>query len=89
MFTVYALSSTVRNYIYVGLTSNLENRIFRHNSGYEKTTKPYRPFELIYQKTFTTRPEARSHEKYLKSSPGKRFLKDLKSCGNFGRAGLP
>lgn len=38
MFWVYAISSLNRNYIYVGLTSDLESRIARHNKGYEKTT---------------------------------------------------
>ncbi|WP_317048349.1 GIY-YIG nuclease family protein [Candidatus Ulvibacter alkanivorans] len=47
MFYVYALSSIERKYIYVGLTNNLNRRIAQHNSGYEKTTKPYRPFSLI------------------------------------------
>ncbi len=46
--TVYAIASLSRNYIYVGMTSNLDNRLKRHNNGYEKTTKPYAPFELIY-----------------------------------------
>ncbi|WP_369415193.1 GIY-YIG nuclease family protein [Belliella calami] len=40
------MSSSIRKYIYVGLTSNLDERIHRHNSGYEKTTKPYTPFDL-------------------------------------------
>ncbi|WP_200975132.1 GIY-YIG nuclease family protein [Echinicola sp. 20G] len=74
MYTVYAISSEKRNYIYVGLTANLEDRLHRHNLGYERTTKPYRPFRLIYKKIFTTRLEARDHEKYLKGTSGKRFL---------------
>ncbi|MFC0262909.1 GIY-YIG nuclease family protein [Fontibacter flavus] len=41
MFFVYAISSTVRKYIYVGLTSDIDERFHRHNSGYEKTTKPF------------------------------------------------
>ncbi|UCS94633.1 GIY-YIG nuclease family protein [Echinicola marina] len=76
MYIVYAISSEVRNYIYVGLTSDLENRFHRHNSGYERTTKPYRPFRLIYKKHFETRLEARDHEKYLKGTSGKRFLRE-------------
>ncbi|QDH78397.1 GIY-YIG nuclease family protein [Echinicola soli] len=75
MFTVYAISSKIRNYIYVGMTSNIENRINRHNSGYERTTKPYRPFLMIYTKDFATRAEARQHEKYLKTRNGKRYLR--------------
>ena len=41
MFTVYALKSLNRNYIYVGMTSNLERRFHQHQSGQNKTTKPY------------------------------------------------
>ncbi|MAO64851.1 MAG: endonuclease [Balneola sp.] len=77
MFYVYAISSIDRNYIYVGLTSNLEQRVSYHPKGYEKTTKPYAPFHLIYSETFQTRKEARNKEKYLKSGSGKEFLKSL------------
>ncbi|MBN3521221.1 GIY-YIG nuclease family protein [Algoriphagus lutimaris] len=77
MFQVYAISSQTREYIYVGLTSDLENRITRHNSGYERTTKPYRPFKLIYSEEFPDRSSARRREKELKTSHGKRFLKAL------------
>lgn len=78
MFIVYAISSLNRNYIYVGLTSNLEKRIERHNKGYEKTTKPYAPFTLIYSEEFDTRIEARTKEKYWKSGVGKEQLRKIK-----------
>jgi len=73
MFTVYALESTHRKYIYKGFTSNLEDRFKRHNEGREKTTAPYRPFTIIYIREFSTRLEARVHEKWLKSSAGRKF----------------
>ncbi|HEY0262016.1 MAG TPA: GIY-YIG nuclease family protein [Chitinophagales bacterium] len=76
-FFVYALKSTTRNYIYVGLTDNIERRTKQHNDGYNKTTKPYRPFELIYSEEHQTRIEARQREIYLKSGVGKEFLKKL------------
>jgi putative endonuclease len=47
MFFVYVLRSIHRNYIYVGLTSDLERRISDHNQGYNRTTKPYKPFKTI------------------------------------------
>jgi putative endonuclease len=77
MFFVYALRSTLRNYIYVGLTDNPERRIKQHNLGYERTTKPYRPFEVILIEPFATRIEARNREKYLKTSFGKSYLRNL------------
>ncbi len=75
---VYAISSIERNYIYVGLTSNLEERIIRHNKGYEKTTKPYAPFRLIYSEACPNRVEARKREKYWKSGIGKEKLRALR-----------
>jgi len=77
MFTVYAISSIYKTYIYIGMTSNLDDRLNRHARGYEKTTKPYLPFALIYTEIFLTREEAREQEKYLKSSSGRRHLKIL------------
>jgi len=67
MFAIYAIKSNIKNYIYVGMTNNLEKRIKEHNNGYEKTTKPYAPFTLIYTEELITRPEARIREKYFKS----------------------
>jgi putative endonuclease len=77
MFYAYAIKSLTRNYIYVGLTNNLERRIEEHNKGENKSTKAYRPFVLIFSQECETRVEAREMEKYLKSGIGKEFLKRL------------
>ena len=77
MFHIYAIKSIARNYIYVGFTEDLQRRISEHNNGYNKTTKPYSPFELIYSESVDTREEARKREKYWKSGTGKRKLKKL------------
>ncbi len=74
MFVVYAIASLNSKYVYVGLTSNLEERLHRHNSRYEKTTKPYAPFVLIYSESLLNRPDARLKEKFLKGRTGKRIL---------------
>ncbi len=57
------------------MTDNLERRLNEHNAGYNKTTKPYSPFELIHKEEFTNRIEARKREKYFKSGSGKEFIK--------------
>jgi len=76
MFFVYAIKSTEHNYIYVGLTNNLDRRIKQHQSGHEKTTRYYRPFKLIYTEECNNRLFARKREKFLKSGAGKEFLKN-------------
>ena len=77
MWHVYAIKSINRNYIYVGLTNNIVRRLYEHNKGYNKTTKPYLPFVLIHTESFETRTLARAKEKYLKGGSGKKFLKSL------------
>jgi putative endonuclease len=77
MYKIYALKSLSHNYIYVGLTSNLERRINQHNQHHEKTTRAYAPFKLLYQEQCDNRVKARIREKYLKSGTGKEFLKSL------------
>ncbi|MBP9103514.1 MAG: GIY-YIG nuclease family protein [Chitinophagaceae bacterium] len=77
MLFIYAIKSLSRNYLYVGMTNDLERRIAEHNNGENKSTKAYRPFKLIYSETFPDRISARAKEKYLKSGIGKEFLKML------------
>jgi len=57
----------------------LESRIARHNKGYEKTTKPYCPFVLLFSEQVNTRTDAREREKYWKSGIGKEKLRRLRS----------
>jgi len=77
MYYVYAITSLTRNYIYVGMSNNVQRRLHEHNSGKNKTTRPYRPFVLFYKEQFDTRTEARHKEKYLKSGIGKEYLKKI------------
>lgn len=76
-YVVYALKSLNRNYIYVGMTSDIARRTKQHDGGKERTTKPYAPFRLIYQESVETRAEARQLEKKLKVGAGNEFLKSL------------
>ena len=41
-YYVYILKSLVKDFIYVGFTTDLKTRFKRHNSGTEFSTKPYR-----------------------------------------------
>jgi len=77
MYYVYAIKSLVRNYIYVGLTDDVERRFGQHNKGQNRSTKAYKPFKLIFTEGHNTRIEARQREIYLKSGIGKEFLKTL------------
>jgi putative endonuclease len=77
IFYVYAIRSLSRNYIYVGMTNNIERRIKEHNQGENKSTKAYKPFVLIYSDVQPDGISARTKEKFLKSGIGKEFLRSL------------
>jgi putative endonuclease len=59
------------------MSSDIERRVNDHNNGYNRTTKPYKPFKLVLVEEFPTRALAREREKYLKSGIGKEYLKAL------------
>ena len=78
MFFVYAIKSSIRDYVYVGLTNDVSRRLIEHNNGENRSTKAYKPFKLIFKEEHNDRLAARAREKYLKSGVGKEFLKTLK-----------
>lgn len=74
IYTVYILYSVTLDRYYVGLTSNLEDRLKRHNEGKSKYTKSGIPWKLVYQVSFETRSEAKEKEKKIKSSEDREEL---------------
>ena len=55
---------------YTGITTDLEKRIERHNSGKgAKYTRSNRPVELVYRETYNSESEARKREAEIKSWP--------------------
>jgi len=71
---VYILKCS-NNRTYTGYTTNLNERLTRHNKGYVPATKDIRPVELITFLAFTDKYKAIAFEKYLKSGSGRAFLK--------------
>jgi putative endonuclease len=67
MFYVYILISSVSSRYYIGQTSNVADRLQRHNSGYEKFTAPYAPWKLVLSLEKPTRSEAVILERKLKN----------------------
>jgi len=77
MYTVYALHSREHNKIYIGYTSNLEQRLLSHNElGTKGWTIKYRPWKLIYTKEYESKSEAMKRERQPKSAKGRRFIWD-------------
>ena len=72
---VYSLLSLKDGGLYIGMTSDVSRRVDEHNRGYHRSTRVRAPFEVIYAKEFHSRPVARRHEKFLKSTRGREMLR--------------
>ena len=77
MFFVYVLKNSINDNLYKGMTNNIERRLYEHNLGKHKSTKPFIPWVLAHQEEFNTREEARIRELYFKSGEGREYLKKL------------
>jgi len=78
MFTTYVLYSEKHDKIYIGYTSNLQQRLISHNELATKGwTIKFRPWKLIYKEEYETKSEAMKREKQLKSYKGRTFIRNL------------
>ncbi|MBR1808571.1 MAG: GIY-YIG nuclease family protein [Paludibacteraceae bacterium] len=78
MFTVYVLYSDIFNKIYIGYTSDIENRIIAHNHPNNKGwTKTFQPWRIIYSENYDNKQQAMMREKQLKTSRGRAFIHSL------------
>lgn len=74
-FYVYVLESVKRGNLYIGWTKDLKKRFKEHNRGMNISTRPYKPWKLIYYEGCLNEKDAKRREKYLKTNQGSRLLK--------------
>ena len=76
MYFVYFLESKKdSSKHYIGYSSNLKQRLSRHNSGLVRFTKKNRPWKIIYFEGYLNKQDAIGREKFLKGGSGWKFLK--------------
>lgn len=75
-YYVYVLQSSMDKRFYVGYTTNIQGRAQDHQFGKVYSTKKRLPLELVYWEGCLNQKDALSREKYLKSSWGKRYIKN-------------
>ncbi len=77
-FKVYILWSELLQKFYVGNTNDVEDRLHRHNKGYETFTSKGRPWIMICNFNCKDRSEAVRLENRIKKRGIRRFLEDNK-----------
>ncbi|MDX1653147.1 MAG: GIY-YIG nuclease family protein [Brumimicrobium sp.] len=73
-YYTYILKSLEHDQFYIGQTDNIENRLKRHNDGYEKYTRKFRPWKVVLTIEKNSRSEAIILERKLKNLGSERLL---------------
>jgi predicted GIY-YIG superfamily endonuclease len=60
---------------YIGVTSDLEQRLKNHNAGRSPHTSKYKPWKLVAAIKFINIQKANAFERYLKTGSGRAFAK--------------
>lgn len=73
MHYVYILESLKDKSKYIGVTTDLKNRLTEHNNGETKSNKSKLPFKIAWYCAIVNKEIAYDFERYLKSSSGHAF----------------
>lgn len=60
--------------MYIGYSENLRERVKTHNAGQVKSTKHFKPLQLIHYEAYCNKKDAKRREMYLKTNRGKTTL---------------
>lgn len=77
MFFIYILYSKSIDRYYIGQTSDLNNRLIRHNSSSTRFTARATDWLIIYSEEYLTRSEAVKRESLIKKMKSRKFLEEL------------
>ena len=77
MYFVYILKSLKVLRYYIGSSENVARRLSDHNSGKVKSTKAYKPWEVVYLEKFNIESDALKREKQIKSYKSGNAFKKL------------
>ena len=75
-YYVYVLKSKNDQNYYTGYTEDLKRRLDDHNKGLVNSTKNRMPLDLVYFEGCLNQHDATKREKYLKTTYGKRYIKN-------------
>ena len=75
-YYIYILKSEKDGQFYTGYTKDLKNRLKQHNNGEVYSTQKRRPLKLVYFEGCLNQQDGAKREKYLKTSWGKRYIKN-------------
>jgi len=77
LFIVYIIYSHIKDKYYIGFSSNLAERIIRHNQKSKGFTGNVNDWKIVFTQEFETKTEALAREKQIKSWKSKEKITQL------------
>src|SRR5690606_12534863 len=88
MFTVYALYSEKYDKKYIGVTSNIQQRMLSHNQLSKKGwTVRFRPWVIVHTEEFQNKQLPLKREKQITTAKGREFIREIIATGSYPPAG--
>ena len=76
-FIVYVLFSQIKNRFYIGFTSNLEERIIRHNQKSQGFAGVVNDWVIVYTENYPSKEAAIKRELQIKSWKSRKKIQEL------------
>ena len=77
MYHTYILFSIIKNKYYIGSTSNLEERIKKHNSNHKGFTGGVGDWQVVYYENYKSKSEATQREMQIKKWKSRKMIECL------------
>jgi len=76
-FFTYIIYSDSKDKYYVGYTQDIETRLAKHNNGATRSTRPGRPWILVYSEKYTEKSAAIKLEIGIKKMKSRIYIEQL------------
>ncbi len=76
-FIVYILFSETKNRFYIGFTSDMQQRIMRHNQKSKGFTGNVNDWKIVYTEKYNSKEEAYTREQQIKSWKSRIKIQEL------------
>ena len=77
MFYTYILFSIKKNKFYIGSSSNLQERLLKHNSNHKGFTGGVGDWQVVYHENYKSKSEATQREMQIKKWKSRKMIDSL------------
>ena len=82
MYTVYIIYSRKIHKYYIGFSSNIIDRLSKHNRNSSGFTSTGKPWVIVYSEAFDNKKDAMARERQLKKWKNRERLENLIKAGS-------